>query len=149
MAGDKLGGEVARKPESIGTPCASRAAPAAPPGIGRRFHAARQQPSPRRRRGSLRLRVEVLFHFLLEHEFEASPEFELLHGMPHGLSLSACAELFGVKWHTANTPRDVGDVVADAAAAPVPHVIEVRTSREANHLAYNRLIEHLSRAAAS
>jgi len=90
-----------------------------------------------------------LFHFLLEHEFEASPEFELLHGMPHGLNLSACAELFGVKWHTANTPRDVGDVVADAAAAPVPHVIEVRTSREANHLAYNRLIEHLSRAAAS
>ncbi|HEY3293807.1 MAG TPA: 2-succinyl-5-enolpyruvyl-6-hydroxy-3-cyclohexene-1-carboxylic-acid synthase [bacterium] len=86
-----------------------------------------------------------IFHFLPVHKHENTAQFEKLHGTPHGLDLSAAGRLFGLEWQTAAGPQQAGDLLSQKHSGV--RVIEVRTSREANHRAFSELVSRLGKEA--
>lgn len=86
-----------------------------------------------------------IFHFLPIHEHEEAATFETIHGTPHNLNLSAARDLFGIEWRESHDPREVGALIASVNHGP--RVIEVKTTREANHRAFSELVSKLGKEA--
>jgi 2-succinyl-5-enolpyruvyl-6-hydroxy-3-cyclohexene-1-carboxylate synthase len=87
-----------------------------------------------------------IFNFLAVHKVETPEQFEKIHGTPHDLHLSAARDLFGLFWHTVETPDEIAPIMARETARV--RIIEVRTDRERNRQAYSELINRLSKEAA-
>jgi 2-succinyl-5-enolpyruvyl-6-hydroxy-3-cyclohexene-1-carboxylate synthase len=86
-----------------------------------------------------------IFHLLPTHQYESAADFEMLHGTPHDLILSAAAALFGVEWREVHHPREIGPTFDATRGTPL--IIEANTRRDANYQAYTRLISELGREA--
>ncbi|MBI5058699.1 2-succinyl-5-enolpyruvyl-6-hydroxy-3-cyclohexene-1-carboxylic-acid synthase [candidate division KSB1 bacterium] len=86
-----------------------------------------------------------IFHFLPVHE--TGRHFETLHGTPHGLHLRAAAGLFDLDWEFAASPSELAARLQTPARRA--RVLEVRTNRDANYAAQQRLMARFAAAAAT
>jgi 2-succinyl-5-enolpyruvyl-6-hydroxy-3-cyclohexene-1-carboxylate synthase len=77
-----------------------------------------------------------------EHETET--QFELIHGTPHDVNLSAAREMFKLDWHVLATPTGAARLSETHAR---PRVFEVRTDRTTNCSAYRALLRDLAKEA--
>lgn len=84
-----------------------------------------------------------IFHFLPQADHLEPDRFETLFGTPHGRSLVAIAEAFGV---AAREVTDISDLQTALAAAKAPSLIEIRTDRFENVEIHKRLRAAAKRA---
>ena len=77
-----------------------------------------------------------IFHFLPQIDQLASERFEMLFGTPHGHSLVAIANAFGMPAHKIDSRQDLRETIA---AAQGPLLLEVKTKRVANKEIHDRL----------
>jgi 2-succinyl-5-enolpyruvyl-6-hydroxy-3-cyclohexene-1-carboxylate synthase len=83
-----------------------------------------------------------IFHFLPVHDAETSEQFEVLHGTPHETDFAAACRAFHVKHSLIERP----DHLFFQNDGSGVQVLEVRGSREQNHLAYSALLQQLTEA---
>jgi len=88
-----------------------------------------------------------IFHFLPLHDCENREVFEAIHGTPHGLNLAAAGDLFDVEWKVAKSPDELPALLTRLSARL--RVIEVRTERAENALAYTAFLARLQKAVVS
>jgi 2-succinyl-5-enolpyruvyl-6-hydroxy-3-cyclohexene-1-carboxylate synthase len=87
-----------------------------------------------------------IFSFLPQARTLASERFETLFGTPHGLDLVRLASSFGVDARRVDG-ADVAGAVAEAAGKGGVHVLVVRTDRDANTAAHQRIDDAVGAAA--
>jgi 2-succinyl-5-enolpyruvyl-6-hydroxy-3-cyclohexene-1-carboxylate synthase len=87
-----------------------------------------------------------IFSFLPQARTLAAERFETLFGTPHGLDLVRLASSFGVDARRVDG-ADVAGEVADAAGKGGVHVLVVRTDRDANTAAHQRIDDAVGAAA--
>ena len=87
-----------------------------------------------------------IFSFLPQARTLAAERFETLFGTPHGLDLVLLASSFGVDAHRVDG-ADVAGEVGEAAGKGGVHVLAVRTDRDANTAAHERIDNAVAAAA--